>query len=260
MKIGAQLYTVRAFTQTEEALDAALGKVAAAGYTCAQLSGAGPIPAAKARALFDRHGISIIATHTNPDRILNETAAVIEEHKIYGAQYVGIGSKPPQFPNTPEGYALFARQYKPAAQQLRQAGLWLTYHNHAFEFERAQGRHCMEALLDCFAPEELQLLPDVYWLHFAGCDPAQWLRDHGGRYQLLHFKDMIFKDGAQRMAEVLEGNLNWPAIFEAAQAGGALYAFVEQDDCYGEDPFRCLATSLANLRRACPNLTWEGRP
>ena len=53
----------------------------------------------------------------------------------------------------------------------------------------------------------------------------------------------------QRFAEVGEGNLNWPAILAEAERGGVEYLLVEQDDCYGRDPFECLATSRRNLMR-----------
>jgi len=44
----------------------------------------------------------------------------------------------------------------------------------------------------------------------------------------------------------MEGNLNWPAIIKAAEGAGVMHAMVEQDDCYGADPFVCLKTSYNN--------------
>jgi len=41
--VGAQLYTVREYTQTLDDLKETLKKVAAAGYTAVQISGFGPI-------------------------------------------------------------------------------------------------------------------------------------------------------------------------------------------------------------------------
>ncbi|MDR1532782.1 MAG: sugar phosphate isomerase/epimerase [Clostridiales bacterium] len=256
MIIGAQLYTVREYTQTAEGLNSALAKVAAAGYRCAQLSGAGPIEPAAVRAIFDRHGIEIIVTHTNPDRILNETADVINDHRIYGARYIGIGSMPEKYRGSLEGVKKFVEDFRPAAREIRDAGMCLTYHNHSFEFEKSaltKGRHYMDYILEGFADDELQILPDVYWLQYAGCDPAQWLNKAAGRYDLLHYKDMLPSSAqpqaCQLMTEVMDGNLNWDAIFAASEAAGAKYAFVEQDDCNGNDPFECLARSFENLSK-----------
>ena len=66
---------------------------------------------------------------------------------------------------------------------------------------------------------------------------------------MIHFKDMCITEEREiRMAEIGEGNLNWPELLEAANAGGAKFAFIEQDRTYGRDPFDCLATSFNNLR------------
>jgi len=53
----------------------------------------------------------------------------------------------------------------------------------------------------------------------------------------------------QMMSPVLEGNLNWRAIFDACVEAEVKFAFVEQDDCYGIDPFDCLETSYINLAK-----------
>jgi sugar phosphate isomerase/epimerase len=45
-----------------------------------------------------------------------------------------------------------------------------------------------------------------------------------------------------------EGNLNFPKIIAAAEDMGTEHLLVEQDDCYGEDPFECLARSYRYLR------------
>jgi hypothetical protein len=42
--------------------------------------------------------------------------------------------------------------------------------------------------------------------------------------------------------------MNWPAILQAAEEGGVEWYLVEQDECYGRDPFESLAISYRNLR------------
>ena len=41
--------------------------------------------------------------------------------------------------------------------------------------------------------------------------------------------------------------MNWPELLPAANAAGAEYFFIEQDDTYGRDPFDCIADSRAYL-------------
>ena len=38
------------------------------------------------------------------------------------------------------------------------------------------------------------------------------------------------------------------AIIETAVAGGAVYLPIEQDQCYGRDPFDCIKISVANIK------------
>ena len=80
MHLGAQLFTLRDYTQTPKDLDYSLGLVAQMGYKTVQISAVGPIPAPQIRELCDKHGLKIVLTHWNPDRILNDTEAVIQEH------------------------------------------------------------------------------------------------------------------------------------------------------------------------------------
>ena len=99
------------------------------------------------------------------------------------------------------------------------------------------------------SPEILKAELDVYWLVAGGGDPVQWIQDLGSRQPIIHFKDMeVLPDRSQRFAAVGEGNLNWPRIVEACRGAEVEWALVEQDKCYGQDPFECLATSYRNMR------------
>jgi len=247
MKIGAQLYTVRDFTQTAADFAETIKKVADMGYDCVQVSGIGPIPAQEVAAICKANGVEIAITHTPPDRIKNETAQVIEDHKIMGAKYIGIGAVPWGGRLQQQGYIDFVKDFSPAAKAIKDAGLTFMYHNHDFEFAKFDGKLAMDYLVENLPEAGFTL--DTYWVQVGGGDSAWWIKKLAGRVDVIHVKDLIIVDGNQRMCEVLEGNLNWQAIFAACKEAGVKYAMVEQDDCYGADPFQCLRTSLENLRR-----------
>jgi sugar phosphate isomerase/epimerase len=247
MKIGAQLYTVRTHTQTEADFTESIKKIAAIGYTCVQVSGIGPIPADVVADLCEAHGLEIVITHTAPDRIKNETEAVIAEHKRMGAKYIGIGSMPGYYS---EGFAdaqKFIAEYHPAAKKIREAGLVFMYHNHDFEFERRDGKLLIEQLAEGFSEAEMGFTLDTYWVQAGGGSPSAWLLALKNRVDVIHIKDMCW-NGKIEMCEVMEGNLDWPGIIEAGKTAGVQYAMVEQDDCYGRDPFACLKTSFDNWK------------
>ena len=254
MTIGAQLYTVRAFTQTEKDFEESIRKVGEAGYTCVQVSGIGDIPASKVRSICDKHGVRVVLTHTDPERVLSDTANVIADHKTLGADYIGIGSLPGRYSGDAAAIGKFAEDYLPAAKMIADAGMKFMYHNHHFEFGKYDGKLIIDRIADSFPKELLSFILDTYWVQAGGADPAYWLLKFSGRVDAIHFKDMAITRDAegksmQIMSPVLEGNLNWTAIFDACEKAGVKYAFIEQDDCYGADPFECLALSLKNLNR-----------
>ena len=246
MKIGAQLYTVRPFTQTKEDFDTTIKKIADIGYKYVQISAIGPIPAQDIKDICDKHNISVIVSHTNPKRVKDETQAVIDEHKIMGASFIGIGAMPGGYSRDITGVRSFIADYKPAAKLMSESGMKFMYHNHAFEFEKYDNRRMIEILAEEF--NDIGFIVDTYWVQRAGGDPAWWLRYLKGRVWCIHFKDMKHTGGKEQECEVMEGNLNWDTIFDACFYAGVEYAFVEQDSCYGEDEFLCLKKSFDNLR------------
>jgi len=249
MNIGAQLYTVREFTQTAEDFAATIKKVADIGYKYVQISAIGPaISAQEVADTCKSNGLTIAITHTNPARIKDETEAVIAEHRIMGTSYIGIGAMPQGYERNAQGVRQFIADFTPAAEKIHAAGMTLMYHNHDFEFEKYDGKLMMDYLVEEFPKIGFTL--DTYWVQAGGADPAAWLKKLSGRVNVVHYKDMAWAGGKQLMAEVLEGNLNWERIFEASRAAGVKYAMVEQDDCYGADPFQCLKTSYDNLKGA----------
>ena len=119
------------------------------------------------------------------------------------------------------------------------------YHNHHMEFARFDGKTFLDLLCETFTPEECGVTLDTSWVQAGGGDPAYWLRRLSGRVDCVHFKDMVFspEDKAVRMAAIGDGNMNYPEILRACEDAGVQYAFVEQDNCYGVDPFLCLKRS-----------------
>lgn len=77
MKLGAQLYSLRQFTQTYEDLDTTFAKIKQIGYDVVQVSGIGPISAEQVAELSKKHALPITCTHSSRDRILNDTDALI---------------------------------------------------------------------------------------------------------------------------------------------------------------------------------------
>ena len=244
--IAAQLYTVRDFTKTPADTMATMKKVAKIGYEAVQLSALGPMDPKELREVCDGEGLKICATHIGYEQMRDNPQAVIDLHHTYGCPYAGIGGLPGAYRNA-EGFTRFAQEASAVARRLAEGGLKFVYHNHSFELERFGGRTGLALLYEDSDPSVFLSELDTYWVQHGGGSPAAWIRKLNGRAPCLHLKDMTNKDGQQLMAEVGEGNLDWPDILAAAREAGTEWYIVEQDTCQ-RDPFDSLAISLRNLR------------
>ncbi|MCL2057634.1 MAG: sugar phosphate isomerase/epimerase [Oscillospiraceae bacterium] len=248
MVLGAQMYNVRQFTQTEGDLDISLKKVAEIGYTTVQISGiGGGIPAERVRALCDKHGLAVVLTHMNADRIIYDTDAVIRENEIMGCDYIGIGMMPERY-RCDAWLERFPADYLPAARKIAAAGKQFMYHNHEFEFCKINGKRVMDFLMESFSPSEMGFTIDTYWVQAGGGDVCDWIAKLRGRIPCVHLKDMdVLPDRKAVMVPIMEGNLNFPKILDALKAdGGVKYLLYEQDHC-AESPFICFEKTYKNL-------------
>jgi sugar phosphate isomerase/epimerase len=248
-KVAAQLYTLREVMQTPEQIDRGFSRLAADGWKAVQASGLGPIEPSALKSLADKHGLDICATHISFDKLTNDLAGALRDHEILNCPYVGLGAMPRNYAGSAEGFREFAKLITPIANRIRDAGRVFIYHNHNFEFARFGSLTGMDILLEeCSCA--VQFEPDTYWVQAGGGDSIQWLKKLLGRVDVVHFKDMVYdvEAGQQIMAEVGEGNLNWPGIIAACQDAGVRWHIVEQDVCQ-RDPFDSLKISLHNLKQ-----------
>lgn len=249
MILGAQLYTVRDFIKTEKDFERTIEKIGKMGYTSVQISAIGQgISPEKIREICDKNELKIVLTHSSADRILNDTDKLIEEHNILGCDYIGLGMMADKYVN-PHWFPYFIEDFKDPIKKIADSGKLFMYHNHDFEFEKINGQRIMERLIEEFTPEELGITLDTYWVQAAGADVVEWIDILKDRIPCVHLKDMTIKNSQQRMAPVLEGNMNFTAILEALKDTNAKYLLVEQDSCYEESPFDCLKTSYDNVAK-----------
>lgn len=247
MLLGAQLYTLREFAKTPEMLSQTLARVAEIGYKSVQISGTCAYEAEWLDEQLKKYGLICALTHFNPDRIKDDPEGTVAFHNRFGCRNIGIGSVPGGLKND-DDYNRFVRAFKPAAEKIAELGSRFMIHNHFYEFVRsADGKLYIEKMAEDFSPEELGFIIDTYWVQYSGGDPVYWIQKLSGRVKCVHLKDMAYKD-TQRMAPVGFGNMNFKAIITACADAGSEYLLVEQDDCYGEDPFECLKKSYRYLK------------
>ena len=251
MKVGVQFYTIRDFCRTLDDFSESLKKVADMGYTTVQISGTCPYEAQWLADELKKNGLHIGLTHNSYDTIVKDTDKLIEAHKIFGCDCIGLGgmggeSKLAKYENE------FKRDFRPAVQKIAAAGLQFMYHNHSEEYKEKydDGTPLLHRMAEEFTADEMGFTLDTFWVKYGGADVLDEIKYLKGRLPVVHFKDMLVNEaGETKMAWVGGGNrLDFEKIIPAFEAAGTKYAYIEQDDCNGENPFDCLKKSYDYLK------------
>ena len=246
MKIGAQFYTVRDFCRTLDALSETMKKVADIGYTTIQLSGVCKFDYDWMKKKLEETGLECVLTHNSQESLLSMPEKVVSDNKKIGCKYVGLGAYA-FHRGMPEQPYDFAEYYMKTARVIRDNGGYFMYHNHDREFMKYDGKQIIRSLAELMPADLMGFTLDTYWAQVAGADPAEWIERLSGRVPCVHLKDAGYK---QQMLPVGEGNINFDRILKTCEKSGTEYLIVEQDECNGEDPFKCLTSSF-NYLKSC---------
>jgi sugar phosphate isomerase/epimerase len=237
-QIGLQLYSVR--EQMGKDFDGTIRAVAKMGYAGVEPAGFPGGSPEKAAKLFKELGLQVPSMHTalpvGPD-----TNRVLDEARAVGCRRVISGRGPDQF-KTHESIQAMCDQFNEAAANCAKAGLSLGYHNHWWEYLPMDGRLAYEYMLQHLRPEVFFEI-DTYWVKTGGADPAEVVRQLGGRVPLLHIKDGPCKQG-EPMTAVGAGKMDFPPIVAAARH--ADWLIVELDAC-ATDMMQAVQQSLDYL-------------
>ncbi|HLZ10839.1 MAG TPA: TIM barrel protein, partial [Chloroflexota bacterium] len=118
----------------------------------------------------------------------------------------------------------------------------------------------LDLILGDSDPKTIGLEADVYWITYAGYDPATIIRQYANRCRFIHLKDrpavvdVTIEDAiagkadlSRLFAEVGEGTVDWPAVFAAAETTPASWYVVEQD-ASARPMLESVAISLRHLK------------
>ena len=200
----------------------------------------------------------------NPD----DYRKMLEDARALNCDMFRIGMMPMNAIGNARKCIDFAKTVEEYALRLKEDGIDLYYHNHHMEFMKVDGVYLLD-LLRANAPH-LGFELDTHWIHRGGENPVAFIRRYAGVIRLLHLKDYrianvnmpdmtrgfdvkafsnaFFSEPVQ-FAELGEGNLPIRECIEAGLESGAEYFLIEQDDCYGRDPFESLRISRDHLIR-----------
>jgi sugar phosphate isomerase/epimerase len=202
------------------------------------------------------------------DNLEDHFDKIVADCKRLGVKFVRIGMMPFTAMVSKEACEAWAAECQPAAERLAAEGITLCYHNHHVDLAKFDGERMFD-IVRRVAPS-LNFEVDLHWVQRGGMAPLDMLKEYAGVCKLIHVKDFrvvpVPQEAVDKMmsgdvaggfqgflniaqfAEVGQGNMNWPELLPAAEAAGAEFFFIEQDDTYGRDPFDCIADSRAYLK------------
>ncbi len=239
--VALQMFSLRDVARTDYV--GALRLAAGAGYGAVEAAfGYGGLDAAALNRVLAGLGLRIASSHVGSQRLRTALDEEISLNLAVGNHHLVCAELPPEDRRDESAFHRWAADLGAIGRRSRELGADLSYHSHAFEFRRFGDRNGLEILLG--EAEGLLWEPDVYWIAFAGEDPATWIGRYADRIRLVHLKDMRAeplpddpieanaRDLAAHLAATLgEGKLDFaPAI---AAATSAEWLIVEQDFSQG---------------------------
>ena len=273
LPVGLQLYSVR--TDLEKDFYGTLKAVREMGYTGVEFYGEDyGNSVVQVKRWCTELGLIPFSNHVPFQQMIDNIDKVIEENTILGVQYIVFpymdeasrpGIDPVQFEKT-------VTKLGEVGAKVREAGFQLLYHNHDFEFATlANGEAGYDRIFAANDPANLQNEIDVCWVSYAGQDPVAYLQKYAGRIPVVHCKDyklegklgsapyaliglstdnsMKDETGSFEFRPLGMGQLDIPAIIQAAMAGNAQWICVEQDEpCEGLSRLEGVAKSAEFLR------------
>ena len=186
----------------------------------------------------------------------NDFSAKIKECRVLGAPNVMVSNVDNVVLGNGDELKKFIRCLNKAGKALRDEGLYLSYHNHAVDFTRINGKTIFDHILEGTDPRYVFIEPDTYWIQAGGGHVITWLKKLKGRIFIVHLKDYAIDQYSdhtflecthRRFAEVGEGNLNWQGIIRECLEQKIEWCAVEQDVTQ-RPVYESIAVSYKNLK------------
>jgi sugar phosphate isomerase/epimerase len=272
-KLGLQLYTVR--DDMDADMDAALGRVAEIGYKYVEFAGGyRGRSAEEVKELLDKHGLICNSVHQAPQMFIDQGQVAVDFFKKFNVKYVAI----PHYPITKlagsEEWAASKDKFIKAARVLKAHGMKLGYHNHDFEFDKVDGKYIHDYIFSEIDNDLIDPELDTCWVHYAGINPADKIREFAGRVEIVHLKDfdcrelgggpaydLIDSNGVGLKKKTREdngfvfrplgmGRQNFHEILTACEEAGTKLVIVEQDQTYDTPELEAARISREYLKGA----------
>ncbi|MTH54788.1 TIM barrel protein [Bacillus mangrovi] len=241
--LAVQMYTLR--DECERDFLKTLHKVAEIGFNGVEFAGYYDTDPAVIKKTLDDLDLKAAGSHFVLKEMEENLEQCIEAQQVLGSRHLAI-AYPYDRMEKEEEYHRLAEKLNGMGEKVNAAGLTLSYHHHEFELASFGEWTGLEIVLKETNPEWVQAELDIYWLAFAGKDPAEWISTYQDRVSLIHMKDMESGEG-RSFEELGKGVINLSSVGDAAVKANAEWLIVEQDECK-RPPFESISSSLSYLK------------
>lgn len=263
--IAIQLYSVRNDMAAD--FEGTLKKIKEFGYDGVEFAGLHGKTAAEVKKMCDEIGLVPISAHV-PYGDLVKGEETFKTYAEIGCKYIVIPHVSADYLAGGEKNPEFIAKVKKFGELANANGMKLCYHNHDFEFEKANGEYKLDRLYSDVSADLLSTQLDTCWVNVGGENPANYIRKYNGRIEIIHLKDfvgsksdnmygLIGTDAKEQKAETAKFELrpvgsgvqDFPAILSACKDVNAKWVIVEQDNpSMGKNPLECAESSINYLK------------
>ncbi|TVR09173.1 MAG: hypothetical protein EA401_13160 [Planctomycetota bacterium] len=238
--ISIQLYSLREFTKDDlPRVIARLGKI---GFAAVEPAGFFGHSLPDVRRMVEDAGMCVLSSHS-PWANRGNVQDAIDTAAAFSLDVVAGGYGPDAFADQ-EAIARTCDEINAIAEELAQHELKLFLHNHAWEFDRFDGRWGMDIVAER-CPQVLFEV-DTYWAaNFGANDAAEVVAQFAPRTPFLHIKDGNWQQGAANLT-LGTGKMDIPAVIKAADPTVLRALIIEFDNC-DSDLWQAVEASFAYL-------------
>ncbi len=186
--IAVQLYSLREEAQKD--FIKVLERVADIGYKAVEPAGFHNLTPQEFKKIIDDLGLKMYSSHT-PWCRGTDLSEAIDMAGILGLDKVVCGYGPDDFKDM-DTIKKTAETTNAMVDIVKAAGLKMFQHNHAWEFDRIDGKLKYEIYLEMVPEVEVQM--DAFWsANFGAEDPTAIMKQFADRITLVHLKDGVFE-------------------------------------------------------------------
>lgn len=252
-RIALQLYSLREYVGEDPI--GMLEKVKASGFNAVEFAGYYGFEAKDLKAELDRIGLDALSSHVGYEALDEKLDEVVAYSVDLGLKYVIC---PAATLASVEDAERVAAVLNRAHDALKPHGIMVGYHNHGFEFEKAEdGRFLLDHLIERFAHPDMIMEVDTCWARYAGVDPVAYIDGLGAQAGPTHFKEIgpNFKHGSNEDMDVQigKGIIDFKGVLAVLDKNAALdKGIVVEQEGFTGDPYDDLKRSVEHLLSVWP--------